>query len=320
MMAASAALTTVWISANLGSRFEHRDETIAQQLALLDGRVPVLDGKPFDWLPFQSRILFPALLRLATEIGGLDAGEWYLVLRIGTAFTAFLLFGLLCQRVGNASPKLASAAIGCLAFAMLATFNHAYEHPTDYLDVACFTLLAWACDRRRPLALLAVAVLGAFNHQTAAFGGVLWLGLHGLDGRLRPRWRPVVWSGVVMLASYATSSTIRTVLRGAPTASYEINGYLTLQQFMAFLRHPQPFAWPMLLVAMLTPSLLWLTLNRGSRTAEDSRWLWTIGAIVAASSLLAFWAELRSVFLGPLVLLTYVATRLEARTAGQAQC
>jgi hypothetical protein len=65
---------------------------------------------------------------------------------------------------------------------------------------------------------------------------------------------------------------------------------------------------------MLTPTLLWLWVNRKAITPLDARILIAVVLITAISSVIAFMAELRSVFLAPHVMAVFVAASVEGRT------
>jgi hypothetical protein len=237
------------------------------------------------------------------------------ILRLATAFFALLLFALLLMRVGNATPKIAAAGCVWLALGMIPTFNHSWEHPTDFPDVIFYCAALWLALRKRKLALLLATVAGSLNHQTAAFAGVIWICLHGLDSRWRPQPWQLVFGCLLAAASKVTTWRVEFAIRGEAGWDHVINGYLTIGQFFDFLRHPYASGWPVLLFAMLMPTLVWLWVNRKALTSTDTRILAAVVVITGISSVIAFMAELRSVFLAPHVMAVFVAAAAEGRAA-----
>ncbi|MFN7925237.1 MAG: hypothetical protein U0Q16_34385 [Bryobacteraceae bacterium] len=307
-ISACLSLCVCYISANLHSRFEHRGEVVHNQFAILRGEPHLIDGTPHQYPQFQSRVLFPLALSFISKLSGLGPTAWYLLLRVGTAWVAFALFIGACMRHG-AGLKIAGAGAGMLAYSLVFTFNHGWEHPTDFIDVGAFAIYCALALEGRRWAFAALVALGATNHQTAAFGAVIWF----FANATKSRWlADGVYSSGVIAAAYAVSTTIARGLSREPLAPYPIDGYLTLQHFREAMSHPQPFAWPFLLVAMLVPVCMWL---RANWSAVDTRLVRAAVVIIAISSPLAFWSEIRSVWLAPIVVLIFAATIAEGRAA-----
>jgi hypothetical protein len=258
--------------------------------------------------------LFPAALALASRWTIVPPAAWFVILRLASAFLALLLFSLLLMRVAGATWKLAVAGCAWLALGIIPTFNHSWEHPTDFPDIIFYCTALWLALRERKLALLLATVVGSLNHQTAAFAGVIWICLYGLDSRWRPRPWQLAFGCLLIATSKLTTLLVEFKVRGEIAWGYVVNGYLTVGQFFDFLRHPYASGWPVLLFAMLTPTLLWLWVNRKAITPLDARILIAVVLITAISSVIAFMAELRSVFLAPHVMAVFVAASVEGRT------
>jgi len=59
LLVVSLATAVCFVSNNLNSRVQHRDETVAQQVALI-ARTPLMfDGQLSDQPEFRNRVLFP---------------------------------------------------------------------------------------------------------------------------------------------------------------------------------------------------------------------------------------------------------------------
>jgi hypothetical protein len=110
---------------------------------------------------------------------------------------------------------------------------------------------------------------------------------------------------------------VELAIRGQAGWGYVVNGYLTISQFFDFLQHPYASGWPVLLFAMLVPTATWLWMNRDRLTPEDMRILAAVLVILGISSVIAFMAELRSVFLVPHALAVFVAASAEGRAGGE---
>ena len=299
------AIVVLFVSANLGGRFQNRGETIAQQLAILHGTSYFLHGVETDWPPFHSRVLFPFLLDSVIKLGRLPPSQWYLLLRIATALGAFMAFSYSLER--RAGVRAALIGSWLLALGMIPTFNHGWEHPTDFIDVLVLSVAIGLTRRGSWIILLGWAILGATNHQTAAMSGIIWICMRGWSAAEGVRWSEVLRGGVVIPVTYCATLLIRLAVRGELRAGYEFNGYLTITQFLEVLRHPTPFSWPFLAAAMLTPLALWLWLNKEFLEGEDRRLLVAAAVMFLGSTPVVYLSELRSAFLGPLVLLAFVA-------------
>jgi hypothetical protein len=309
----SLSIIVCFVSNNVQTRLEHRQETVLQQFAILEGHSYLVDGEETDPPQFRSRVLFPAMLALASRWEIVPPAAWFVILRIATAWLAFLVFWLLLVEAAGASLKLAAAGCGWLALGLILTFNHSWEHPTDFLDVLFFSLALWFAVQRKATLLAAATILGSLNHQTIAFAGVLWACLYGMDASRKVRPAEIGFAGLLMALSRATSWLVETAIRGSAGWGHVMNGRETIGQFLHFLAHPYASGWPVLLFALVAPTAVWLVVNRQSLDAAGWRILLAVGITIGVSSVIAFMAELRSVFLAPHVMATFVAVGAEAR-------
>ena len=319
LISLSLAIIVCFVSNNLQDRFQNRTETVNQQFALVEGKSYLVGGQETDWPPFRSRILFPAMLALVSRFEVVPPEAWFVILRLATAFLAFLLFSLLLIRVSGASTKLAAIGTGWLALGLIPTFNHGWEHPTDFPDVIFFSLFLWFSIRRRKAALAITTIVASLNRQTAAFAGVLWLCLHGFGSQRKLRPWELGYSVMLIMASYLTSWLAKLAVHGDADWRYVVNGYRTFQQFLEFLAHPWASGWPVLLLALATPTAIWLFANRKALSATDQRILFAVALIICVSSVIAYMEELRSVFLVPHVMATFVAASAESRVQSRAR-
>jgi hypothetical protein len=207
----------------------------------------------------------------------------------------------------------ATLGAGSLAYGLVFTFNHPWEHPTDFIDVIAFCLFLWLALSKQRVALMIATLVATFNHETAAFAGVVWWCLWGFGPGPRVDWKESWFAAALGLASYGLSTGVKMLMITDRSIGYVADGWRTIPQFIEAIKHPLPFSWPILLVAMMLPTALWLAANRLLITREGWRLLWAAGAIVVLASPIAFWSELRSVFLAPSVIITFVATATEAR-------
>lgn len=312
----SVALSVVvaFVSANLNARFQHREETIGQQTALLRGEPYFLDGVKTDWSPFYCRVFFPALLKVMDEVSPLPIQQDYLLLRLGTAVAAFLAFQVVVAGVSGTSSALIAALL--LALGLIPTFNHGWEIPIDFPDVFFVSLAILFVRSRRFWPLVALTVVATTNHQTAAFNGVLWGVVNGWSPPFGIRWKEALKAGALVAVSFLVVGLVRWSVRGQFTAPLGANGILTIRDVKEFLAHPTPFSWPFLLAGMFVPSLAILWLKKGLLAREEVK-VGVASLVVLLLSLpIVYLSELRSAFLTPLVLVTYLAGIAVGREAG----
>jgi hypothetical protein len=315
LLHASLSILVCFVSNNLLTRLQHRREAVQQQFAILEGHSYLVDGQEADWPPFRSRVLFPAMLAAASRWRIVPPEAWFVILRLGTAFAAFLVFSLLLIEAAGASLKLAAAGCGWLALGLILTFNHTWEHPTDFPDVIFLSLAIWFAVRKQRIPLAAVTILGTLNHQTIAFAGVLWACLYGWDSARKIRPVEIGFGGLLLASSRLTSWLVERAIRGSAGWDYVANGYETIAQLREFFAHPYASGWPVLLFALVAPTVVWLSANRRALGETERRILVAALLTIGISSVVAFMAELRSVFLAPHVMATFVAVSAEARAS-----
>jgi hypothetical protein len=238
------AIFTCYISGSLGGRFAHHAEAVSNQFAILNGLPLHFDGKAVEYPQVQSRVLFPLLLDGVSKMHLISDSQAFIFLRIATAFAAYLAFLLLCTEVEGMPLRTAGLGSGVLAYALVFTFNHPWETPTDFLDVVFFSAFLWLALQRRRVELALVVLLAALNHQTAAFAGVIWFCLWGVESSLKPKWREAGYSTALVIGSYAISTVVKFWFGKDHSAGYVINGWLTIPQFIDAVRHPGPYMWP----------------------------------------------------------------------------
>jgi len=107
---------------------------------------------------------------------------------------------------------VAAVGLGLLAYELVFTFAQGWEHPTDFPDVALTGLWLWAAMAGRRWGLLAVALGAAFNRESAAFAGVLWLVLYGFTVRWTARLSELAFGILIVTLVVAGSLLIMTNL------------------------------------------------------------------------------------------------------------
>jgi hypothetical protein len=325
LLSCSLAVFVCYVSNNLHPRFEHRSETIAEQVAVLAGESYPINGVPTYFSVFQNRVIFPLALAATTGVTGRlglgGIGQWYLLVRLGAACCAFLIFWYLLRRVARAEPVIAGAGMGLLAYELVFTFNHGWEVTSDFPDVAFTALMLWATLTHRRWSLLLVAVLASFNRESSIFAGVIWLFLHGIGPRWRLRLPEIAFSLLLIVVSYATVLGVRWWFGGAKALSavnleYGSSSWGRLVEAVdAVLKQPSLSSWPVLLLAAVTVPGLWLYRNRDRLGAQLRRLVLLAGVLFLLSVVFGTPNELR-IYMTSLVVLAYVATAGEAtRTA-----
>jgi hypothetical protein len=176
------------------------------------------------------------------------------------------------------------AALGALLLAVffVASFNHPWEHPTDFPDATAMILGASAAVRRRFLPALMIAAVAAANRESAAFIGVLWIAVATLDAPSRVK-RVIQGVAIIVVALSVTMALRRMFsIPGARVANSVAENPIR-PMLLTVLNHPF-MSWAMLLVASLTPTLAVIG-ARWSRISEVGRRIIFAGLLVAAASL-----------------------------------
>ena len=300
------AITICFVSANLHGRFAHRDESIQHQFAILSGAPHVFEGTKYDEPYFQARIMFPLLLAGASRIGILSTGQWYLVLRI---FSAFVMLMVVYQVLlsGSGDESVATSTLAYFSLAMIATFNFGWELSMDFLDAMFFAILI-ACAAKASFRLFAItAVLACFNRESAVFAGVLWIVCFGV--RRRKLAGKEIARGLALSAScYLLILWIRSWFIGARAFHADEEwAILQIPRFVrgAFLQF-NPFVWPVLGLCMAGPLAILIYEKRASLSPFHRRLLIACAVIAAMTLVFGKINELR-IFVPSLTILAYVA-------------
>ncbi len=305
------AIFTCFISNNLHPRFEHREETIQQQLRILEGKDYIIEGRPIYIHEFQNRVIPGLVLKAATRVGVLRIGQWYLVLRFTSGFLAFFLLYLLLTKTAKVQEKTAVVAVALLAYAKVYGYNHGWEHPTDFPDIIFMTGFLWATLRHRPLAITGLTLMACFNRESSAFAGVIWFFFYGLSdkGKLKPR-EATFGIGLTLMA-LVTVYGIRFYFGGPRSLAPETKGIFGIYEMVSSsLKNPLS-GWITLLFCMALPYFVWIKSNWATMPSDWKRL--TIGGVVVAAILgsVSLIQELRT-FLPALTILTLVAAKAES--------
>ncbi len=300
------AVFTCFVSNNLHPRFQNRSETIEEQLAIPRGEPYSIGSKSIYFAEFQNRVLFGLALSTASSLKLLRLGQWYLVLRFFTAFLAFFLFWRLATKHGRADDAVSLTAMGLLAYCMVFTFNHGWEHPTDFLDIAFMTGFVGLTVQGRWGTLALLTLIASFNRESSAFAGVVWFFLHRFYSTGRPRvnhW--LAGSAQTHLALVAVLS-IRYQLGGEKALARQTFGLFWMPEMVReSLKNPIA-GWITLLVAMVTPIGFWLAAQWRFLEASNRRLVAAGVAVAMVSGSFSVMMELRT-FLPAVTILLYVA-------------
>ena len=276
LLSAALALVTTGVSMNAGGRLEHRGETIALQQAILRAEPGTLDGRPIYFPQFQNRVLFPIVLATVVRVTALEPSRVYLVLRILSSWLAFWIVLGVADRLSG-SPELATKTAALLALALILSFNHPWEHPTDVIDMAVFALAVLWTIEGRYWWMIALAVVASTNRESSLFLSLLWMVVQGVNTRLSRRL--FVEALVLGIVATATVMGLRVGLGGMRAlAGPDMPIGYTIRSLRIFLAHPSPFDWPIGVVGLLVLCMAAVWDRPITRTQ---------GAIVVAAILMA---------------------------------
>ena len=318
LLCALLAITIEFVSANLHGRFAHRDESIQHQFAILSGTPHIFEGTKYDEPYFQARILFPMLLAGASRIGILSTGQWYVALRILSAFVMLMVL----HRVflaGAADESTATSALAYFSLAMIATFNFGWELSMDFFDAMFFAILI-ACAARASFRFFAItALLACFNRESAVFAGVLWVVCYGIRGR-RLAWKEVTRGLLLSASCYVLILWIRSWFIGA--RAFHADEEWAILQIPHFIRGAltqfNPFVWPVMGLCMAGPLAIVIYEKRSLLNPFQWRLLFACGLIAAMTLVFGKINELR-IFVPSLTILAYVSACPGYLPAGRGQ-
>jgi hypothetical protein len=167
------AVFTSFVSNNLQSRSQNRDDSIQKEFSILAGKPFLLGGWPVYFPEFQNRVLFAAALSALNALGVASLEQCYVFLRLCTSVLAFFMLWQLLTRSTGADDRTAAMGLGALAYVLVFEFNHGWEHPTDFQDVI-FTLgFLWASLHRRWVSLILITFVACFSRESAVFAGLI---------------------------------------------------------------------------------------------------------------------------------------------------
>src|SRR5258705_5876394 len=250
-MAFSLAPAVCFVSNNLHARVEHRDETVAQQSALLHRQPLVFDGQAGDLPEFRNRLMVPLVMSAVTRISHISDREAFLGLRWLTAFICFATLWWFASVICKSSLVISALALTLLALFLTLSFNHPWEHPTDFPDATIMVLAVWAAITQRFPAAMAVATIGALNRESAAFAGIIWMFV--ATPSMPKRWLGIAQGAALAACALLVTTLIRRLaaLPGGNVVNSVAAGDLGATLAGA-LRHPF-MSWAMMLVAALVP-------------------------------------------------------------------
>jgi hypothetical protein len=232
-----------------GMRAETVHEMISESYATLGGEGACTPE-------FKSRILFPAALKLARLLApkSVDDVDLWKGLRLLTALAAFgCCFA--CIKALTESSTRAIVACMFLEYTYLWTVTtHQWEHPTDFLDIAFTSIFALLAIRERYGWLLAVTLLASLNRESAAFSGLIVIGLaiaqHGIS-------RAAARKGLIGVAcialAYGTVTVIRLYSLDATQIQQQVGLLTTLEHWRRALL---PFGAGTAFLAIICPYLI----------------------------------------------------------------
>jgi hypothetical protein len=237
------------------------------------------------------------------------------LLRLGTALLAFLVLWQFLTGTVGADARTAAMGMGALAYVLVFEFNHGWEHPTDFQDVT-FTLgFIWASLQRRWMSLALITVVACFSRESAVFAGVIWFCLYGLTREWTLRVFDTAYALALCAGSYLTIIGIRYLFGGTQalarlqTLNIENIWPLFLKPVLS---DPTPSSWPVLLVVMFGPLLLWLFANRRIMCDWHRRLLAAALSVGFISLMLASIEELR-ILIPCTTILVFVAAAVETQ-------
>lgn len=304
LLLSALTLVLVVVSTHLHPRYEHVNQVIAQQFAILRGEDYVLGGRTLYFGQFQNRVLFPVLLWLASTV--LSERNAYIALQLALRAIGLILFYRAALQFSHSEERALTTTL-LLGIALTFTFNHGWEHPSETIDVIAFALaLPWVLADRFWLVLV-VAVVASANRESSVFLALVWGAVRAArTGLIR---RVIVESAAIGAATTAVVYALRWGFGGAralvgPTTDWAY----TWESFWRALTPPTHTSWPLLIVAVCA-------LLVGSFRGRPSRDQWALigaaGGTAVLSALGGIPGELR-IFV-PSIVITLLASSLPSQ-------
>lgn len=298
-------------------RFLTRLEALDSQKAILERRPFVFGGEEVDYA-WRNRVVVPYAIEAISRVSGSTFSQSYLVVRLLTACASIVAFGFLVRRGLGASIWLCAAAAAVFSVTLLPTFLHIYEIPSDFLDAAAFSLLVLFAVQKRRAAFTVVMLTALLNRESAIFGSLVWLSLHGWPVQRGAFWREFVYCGILVSAGAAvlfitramnsvpTSSGIASVLQPDTPITLGITHFHMVRSFFA----DPNFSNPLFFLFGYLSLLALIAITHWSRFAPAWRRLGVCGVLIFLVSLgYGNIKELR-VFIPSLVISAFLVTAL----------
>lgn len=322
LLSMAFSIFVCFVSDQVLNRQARRAEAVEMELAILAGQ-PFHEAGNLTYVPaFQNRILFPALLRLGSRLGIFTVAGWYVFWRLCSALAMFFVFWYVLRINTGANLKLTGAGMLSLAYCLVFTFSLPLVLTSDFPDAMFTSLFVLAALRHKRWLLLILGVVAATNRESAAFAGVIWFFLYGINGKRRIDILESGYAALVSICSYAATLLLRYELGGwkAISSHTQLPGIKTnLFLLGEFFQHPfAPFSWLSLELCMIAPFVLWIFYNQKILTTVQERLLQASVVIALISLIFGIISEPR-IFIPAIVLLVIVAVWAEAGSEAASQ-
>jgi hypothetical protein len=285
--------------------FQHLNESIYNQFAVIRGEPMVFNGYSSFMAPFYNRVLFPsifvfvrAVLHSPTDV------QIFLGLRFLSFLFCLSIIYIAINRRRHSSTNDPFMVCSVVALSMVPTFKGGWVHTSDIFDLTfCFFMFLYVVEEKIFSAFF-IACLTAINRETGGFAGVVYVCL--TVGK--QRWQAIAVRAVMLtVVPYAAAVLLRRFMLGDHLLEavgqypqtivvlgqwYTGLSYLVGQLIETFER-PSPIDWPSLLFAMLVlPALVFL--NR--RTTSEFKVRVALGffAIIGITATFAVISEVRT--------------------------
>jgi hypothetical protein len=297
------ATAVCFVSNNLNARVQHRSEVIDQQFALLERRELVFDGRLTDLPEFRNRLLFPAMLKAVVATGVATPSQAFLALRVATATACLFGVWLFAVAVAGATVESAMLALSLMGWCLVLSFNHPWEHPSDFLDVIVTTgWITTVLCRHFALTLL-VVIAGTLNRESTAFAGVLWAVLWGTTAR---SWGERFFAGArgaaLACSALATTALWRWLFGVHSGPMHNSVAVVDLPGAVQAALERPGLSWLHLVLTAFTLPAVWLWTMRGNIRLTDRAVVSSAVAVAGLSAVIGRANEIR-IFLPALTML-----------------
>jgi hypothetical protein len=268
-ISAIIALSAILVFVSHTVTFQHLEESINMQFALIRGEPFIADGQPIVISAFYNRILFPVIFVFFRRIlPNLTDVQVFLGLRFLSFLLCLTVIYIAAHRRWHSSTSDPLIVNSVLALSMVPTFSYAWVHSSDIFDLTfCFFMFLYVVEGKFVLAFL-VACLTAINRETGAFAAIALVCI--AFGKQRFQW---IAPRAIMLAfiPYLAAVLVRKLVAGSQIPLGSTGQWYTGFSYnFAFLieafKRPSPVGWPILLFASMV--LPWLAFLR-RRTTPD---------------------------------------------------